>query len=137
MAGTDGLRTPGEFDRVAIEALVEAGHTAEEAASVVATLRAAGVMRSSIEVTPAGIRLAGTRADITLTNGWQVSGQVTRDGQPLVPPREPWMDLMHNGLPEGAPPPGFCADCGCSPQQHPNSTCDEMRSVQGSSESQR
>lgn len=91
MGGTDGLRTPGEFDRVAIEALVEAGHTADDAASVVATLRAAGVMRSSIEVTPAGIRLAGTRADITLTNGWQVSGRVTRNGEPLVPDTVDWM----------------------------------------------
>ncbi|MGW6698881.1 hypothetical protein [Nocardia sp. NPDC055049] len=91
MAGTDGLRTPGEFDQVAVAALVEAGHTTDAAASVVATLRAAGVMRSNLEVTPAGIRLAGNRADITLTNGWEVSGRVTRNGEPLVPDTVDWM----------------------------------------------
>ncbi|NEW49313.1 hypothetical protein GV792_04550 [Nocardia cyriacigeorgica] len=83
-------QSPVEFDRATIAALTEAGYSEAEATKILAVLRAAGVIRSTVETTLAGIQLVGTNARIRLDNGLEVFGRATRDGVPLVPDEIDW-----------------------------------------------
>lgn len=84
-------QSPGEFDQAGVAALVEAGYSDAEASRVVAILRAAGVVRSTVETTLAGISLVGSNGIVRLDNGLEIRGRVTRDGEPVVPDEIDWM----------------------------------------------
>ncbi len=83
-------QSPGEFDQATLAALTEAGYGEAEAAKILAVLRAAGVIRSTVETTLAGIQLVGTNARIRLDNGLEVFGRATLNGRPVVPDDIDW-----------------------------------------------